>query len=225
MSNELILQYQKDPTNKEVAKQLLDLHADYIRSNVNKWKGPLPDAVLNAHGRNYALQAFKTYDPSKGANINTHLYNHLSQLSRLIYQHQNVANISENNIQQIGKVKSAQLFLTDELERDPTNSEIAEHLHMPIAHIDKILKSQRADFVNDSDAEVQQFDASQSNTEMSQRIFSYRQALTPLKREQFDLLTGYGNSQVISPQDFGKKFKLKPYEVSRLKMHFAKGLK
>lgn len=225
MSNELIARYQKDPSNKEVEKQLLDLHADYIRSNVNKWRGPLPDAVINAHGRNYALQAFKTFDPTKGANINTHLYNNLSQLSRLIYQHQNVANISENNIQQIGKVKSAQLFLTDELGYEPSNEEISEHLHMPIQHVDKILKSQRADFINDSDAEVQQFDAGQSNNEMAQRIFSYRQKLSPLKKEQFDSLTGYNNSKVMSPQDFGKKFKLKPYEVSRLKMHFAKGLK
>jgi hypothetical protein len=29
----------------------------------------------------------------------------------------------------------------------------------------------------------------------------------------------------LTPQQFGKQFKMKPYEVSRLKAYFAKGLK
>ncbi len=222
MTNELIKQYQ-DTNSKEIENQLLDLHKDYIHANIAKWKGIVPDAVLFAHGKNYAIQGFKTYDPSKGANINTHLYNNISQLSRLIYQNQNASSIPENLIQQIGRIKQAKNYLTDELNREPTNEEIADHMHQPVAHIQKTLKYNRADLINDSDRDVKQ--ETVKDYTKANEIFSYRQGLPDKEKKQFDALTGFGNAKVLAPGEFGQKFKLKPYEVSRLKAHFAKGLK
>jgi hypothetical protein len=63
------------------------------------------------------------------------------------------------------------------------------------------------------------------NPMMSDRIFSYRQSLDDKMKNKFDALTGFGDTKPLSPQQFGKKFKLKPYEVSRLKTFFAKGLR
>ena len=222
MTDELIKQYQQTGS-KEIENQLLDLHKDYIRANVNKWAGIIPQTVLEAHGKNYAIQGFKTYDPTKGANINTHLYNNISQLSRIIYQHQNASSIPENLIQQIGRVKQAKNYLTDELNREPTDEEIADHMHQPLAHIQKTLKYNRADLINDSDRDVKQ-ETIKDYTKANE-IFAYRQELPDKEKKQFDALTGFGNAKVLAPGEFGKKFKLKPYEVSRLKAHFAKGLK
>ena len=222
MSNELILQYQKT-NDKEIGDQLLDLHKDYIRANVNKWDGILPLSVLQAYGKHYALNAFKSYDPNKGAGINTHLYNHISQLSRQVYANQNSIRIPEHQIQMIGKVNSAKDLLTDELGREPSVDEIADHLHLPKQHIAKIIKNQRADFLNDSDTD-QQHQVGGDN-KLSDKIFGYRQGLDEKQKEHFDHLTGFGGTTALSPQQFGKKFKLKPYEVSRLKTYFAKGLK
>jgi len=222
MSNELILQYQKNPT-KEYEDQLLDLHKDYIRANINKWDGIIPKAIIDIYGKQYAVNAFKTFDPSKGASINTHLYNHISQLSRMIYQHNNVSSIPENLIQQLGRIKQAKNYLTDELNREPTDEEIADHMHQPLAHIKKAIKYNRADLINDSDREVKQ--ESVKDYTKANEIFSYRQSLPEEQKKQFDSLTGFNNQPVLSPGQFGKQFKMKPYEVSRLKSIFAKGLK
>lgn len=222
MSNELILQYQKT-NDKEIGDQLLDLHKDYIKANINKWDGILPSSVLQAYGKHYALNAFKSYDPNKGAGINTHLYNHISQLSRQVYANQNSIRIPEHQIQMIGKVNSAKDLLTDELGRDPTTDEIADHLHLPKQHIAKVIKNQRADFLNDSDTD-QQHQVGGDN-KLSDKIFGYRQGLDDKQKEHFDHLTGFGGTTALSPQQFGKQFKMKPYEVSRLKTYFAKGLK
>ena len=218
----LITQYQQNPS-KELEERLLAEHSDYIRSNVNKWKGVLPDSVMDAYGKKYAIQAFKTFDPKK-ANINTHLYNNLSQVSRLVYKAQNTVRIPESQIQMIGKVNAARDFLADKLDREPTPDEVADHLHLPKQHIAKVIKNQRADFINDSDAE-QQFDYGSSDQEKGEQIFAYRQALGKKQQQQFDALTGFGGVNPLSPKQFGAKFKLKPYEVSRLKASFAEGLK
>lgn len=223
MTNELIKEYQQNPGNKEIEQKLFEAHGPYIQANINKWQGILPDAVLNAYGKKYALDAFKSYNPEK-ANINTHLYNHISQLSRQVYQAQNSIRIPEHQIQMIGKVNSARDLLTDELGREPNVEEIADHLSLPKQHIARVIKNQRADFLADSDTEMQSAYGEHDN-QTANRIFGYRQGLDPKQQKQFDALTGFGGTKPLSPQQFGKQFKLKPYEVSRLKAHFAKGLK
>lgn len=223
MSNELILQYQQT-NNKELEDQLLDLHKNYIQANVNKWDGVLPQSVLRAYGKHYAINAFKTFDPSKGAQINTHLYNHISQLSRQVYQNQNSVRIPEHLIQMIGKVNATRDSLTDTLNRDPTIDEIADHLGLPKQHIAKVIKNQRADFLNDSDTDMQH-EYGEHDNKLGDKIFGYREGLTEDQKTQFDHLTGFNGITPLTPQQFGKKFKMKPYEVSRLKTLFAKGLK
>ena len=223
MSNDLILQYQKNPT-KQLEDQLLDLNKNYIRANINKWSGIIPEVVLQAYGKQYALDAFKSYDPNKGASINTHLYNHISKLSRHIYDNQNTIKLPEQQTQMIGKVNAARDLLTDQLGYEPSIDEIADHLSLPKQHIAKVIKNQRADFLNDSDTNVQHPYGEHDN-ELSNKIFEFRQSLDENRKVQFDNFTGFNNVTPLSPQDFGKKFKLKPYEVSRLKTLFAKGLK
>lgn len=222
MTNELILEYQTNPGNKELQQKLFEAHGPYIQANINKWQGVLPDAVLNAYGKKYANDAFKSFNPEK-ANINTHLYNHISQLSRQVYANQNSVKIPEHQIQMIGKVNSARDLLADEFGRDPTVDEIADHLHLPKQHIAKVIKNQRADFLNDSDTDMQHQVGGDSK--VADKIFGYRQGLEDKQKEHFDALTGFGGIKPLTPQQFGKQFKMKPYEVSRLKTYFAKGLK
>jgi DNA-directed RNA polymerase specialized sigma subunit len=223
MTDELISQFQKEPSNKEFQAAVLHAHKDYIQANINKWKGVLPDPVIDAYGKKYALQAFETYDPSKSS-INTHLYNNLSQLSRMVYKAQNAVRIPESQVQMIGRVNQARSYLADELGREPNTDEIADHLHLPKQHIAKVIKNQRADFINDSDTEMQSA-YGEHDTATSDRLFSYRQSLEEPMKRKFDALTGFGDTKPLSPQEFGLKFKLKPYEVSRLKSRFAKELK
>ncbi len=223
MSQELFERYKNDPTDHEAGQKLLDLHGGFIKAQVNKWKGILPDPVIDAYGKKFALEAFKTYDPTQ-ANINTHLYNHISQLSRMVYKAQNAVRIPESQIQMIGRVNQVRGLLTDELDREPTIAEVADHMHLPVQHIAKVIKNQRADFLNDSDTEMQ-FNYGEHDNATGNRIFAYRQSLAPQRQVQFDALTGFSGAKVLSPQQVGKKFNLKPYEVSRLKASFAKDLK
>jgi hypothetical protein len=69
MSNDLILQFQKDPSNKQLEQELLNQHKNYIQSHINKWKGVLPDPVMDAYGKKYAIDAFKTYKDIEGVGM------------------------------------------------------------------------------------------------------------------------------------------------------------
>lgn len=222
MSNELIQQYQNDPTT-ELGQKLLQIHSPFIQSQTNKWKGILPDAIIEAKAKQFALNAFKTYDPNK-ASINTHLYNHLSPLSRMIYENQNVAKLPEHQIQLIGSINTAKEYLKDVLNREPNAVDIADHLSLPVKHIQRVLTNNRKDLLFDSDAEDIQFQSTNSTNILTRRLESLRNHLPQDEKEKLDHLIGY-NVPALSPQAFGKKYKMKPYEVSRLKEHFAKKIK
>ncbi len=217
MTFDLIKQYQANP-NQENSKLVLDAHAPFIKSQTNKWKGILPDIVMDTKAKHFALEAFKTFDPSK-ANINTHLYNHLSQLSRLVYTHQNVSQIPEHQIRLIGQVDYAKNFLKDEYGREPVAHEIADYLSIPVAHINKVLENNRKDLLFDSDHE--QFgNVTTAKNQMFERLMSLQTHLPEKQKNQLNDLVGI-NQDPLPLKEFGKKYKMKPYEVSRLKTYFA----
>jgi DNA-directed RNA polymerase specialized sigma subunit len=219
-----ILLYQQS-NSPALAQQLLDEHKQTIDKHITKWSGVLPDVVIKKHAQQYALDAFKSYDPSKGTHINTHLYNHLSKLSRLNYENQNVVKIPEHQILQIRNYNDTVAYLHDKFNREPTYEEIADHMVIPVAHVKKIaLNSGRRDFTYDSDHEdIQQGDIeSDPQTLYIQDTFS---RLSKDQQQQFQDLTGYNGATILKPSEFGKKYKMKPYEVSRVKTSLAKKFK
>lgn len=91
--------------------------------------GTLPEAGLNAEITKHAINAIDSYDPTKGAKLSTHVFNHVAQASRLNYTYQNIVRMSEDKQQ--GKFKfykKALSDLTSELDREPTDVELALRL-------------------------------------------------------------------------------------------------
>lgn len=214
-----ILQYQKTG-DEDLGNKLLDQHRSIINKHVSKWSGVLPDVVIKKHADILALNAFKTFNPEK-SNINTQLFNHLSQLSRIVYTHQNVAKIPEHQILQIKNYQNAVNHLSDSLGYQPSLDEVADYMAMPVSHIERLSKNLRKDYTYDGDAE----DAQQGLIQDSKNSLYLQDTFSRLddkQQEMFKNLTGYKGSKVLKPSEFGKKFNMKPYEVSRVKSNLAK---
>ena len=214
-----LYQQTNDPS---LGQKLLDEHKVTIDKHIQKWQGVLPDIVIQKHAHKYALEAFKSFDASKGANINTHLFNHLSKLSRLNYEHQNVVKIPEHQILQIRNYQDTVAHLTDRFDREPTHEEIADHMVIPVAHVKRLAQNiGRKDYTYDSDdPEIQQ--ATEVENPEALYIKDNFTRLGKNEQQQFRELTGYQDSDILKPSAFGKKYNLKPYEVSRLKSSLAK---
>lgn len=91
--------------------------------------GTLPDTALSAEITKHAINAIDNYDPTKGAKLSTHVFNHIAQASRLNYTYQNVVRMSEDKQQ--GKFKHYKKALDDlnsELNAEPTDQQIADRL-------------------------------------------------------------------------------------------------
>lgn len=91
--------------------------------------GTLPDSAIKAQIAKHAIAGIESYDPTKGAKLSTHVFNHIAQASRLNYTYQNVVRMSEDKQQ--GKYKYYKKALDDlnsELNREPTDFEVATRL-------------------------------------------------------------------------------------------------
>lgn len=99
-----------------------------IFSEVRKLQGTLPEAALLGESKKWTVHAIKTYDPSKGAGLSTHVVNYLQKVKRLNYNYQNAARLPENlhlEWQNFSRTKS---HLQDSLNREPTDAELAKEL-------------------------------------------------------------------------------------------------
>ena len=101
--------------------------------------GSLPDSALGAEITKHAINAIDNYDPTRGAKLSTHVFNHIAQASRLNYTYQNVVRMSEDKQQ--GKFKHYKKALDDlnsELSREPTDLELAERLNWTVKDVDNL---------------------------------------------------------------------------------------
>lgn len=101
--------------------------------------GSLPDSALSAEITKHAINAIDNYDPTRGAKLSTHVFNHIAQASRLNYTYQNAVRMSEDKQQ--GKFKHYKKALDDlnsELSREPTDKELADRLKWTVKEVDSL---------------------------------------------------------------------------------------
>lgn len=132
--------YRQDPTPHN-ATQMLNVLKPVITSGVKSHVGK-PNAISNSHARRLALQAVRSYDPQKGTRLSTHVHNHLQGLRRITRQNTSGVRVPERIAIDSAQLQSAEAELQDELGREPTMSELADHTRMSIKRITKVRQYQ-----------------------------------------------------------------------------------
>lgn len=118
----------KQNPNKKTMGRLVHQMNPLIYNEVRKLSGSLPTEALAAESKKWAIHAIKTYNPNKGASIGTHVSNYLMKTKRLNYQYQNSARLPEDQQLQYHAWNKAHSDLEAELNRDPTDKEMAKRL-------------------------------------------------------------------------------------------------
>lgn len=115
----------KDPY--DLADIMDSLHP-LIQKEVSRASGTIPESALSSEAKHWALKAIDSYDPSKGAALGTHVQNNLLKIRRLNSTYSNSARLPENLHYEHSSYTDALQNLTDRLNREPTDDEMAEEL-------------------------------------------------------------------------------------------------
>lgn len=206
----------KETGSKAALGKLIDQLSPLIYSEVRSQSGSLPKAALVAEAKKWAIKAIQTYDPSKGTSLSTHVYTWLAKTRRLNYRYQNAVRLPENMQLKFHEYNHAVQDLTDQLNRDPTESELADKLGWSKPHVVKFKNSLYADLIESSSTRPAEFTQFNDNAILMQHLMSQ---LTP--DEKFIL----ENTKILSSTAIANKLGININRLNYLKSKLTQKIK
>lgn len=150
----------KKTGSKKDLGNLFDNMSGVIYGEVHRASGSLPTTALSLEAKKWALKAFQTYDPTKGAALSTHVSNYLPKVRRMNYKFQNAVRLPENLQLKYHEYNRQLTQLSEELNRDPTDEELSKALGWSKPQVIKFKNSLFADLIesaSDKPSEYTQF--------------------------------------------------------------------
>lgn len=118
-------QWKKDP-NPHTTGSMLKAMQPAIDRGISAYAGRKSGPIVKSQARKLALQALRTYDPSKAA-LRTHVINHMKGLQRAQRRSEHVLKTPERVMLDRGRLDTAATELSDRFGRDPSIQELADY--------------------------------------------------------------------------------------------------
>lgn len=168
---ELFNKWKASGSKKDLG-ELVNHLSGVIYQEVNRQSGTLPSSALSAEAKTWAIKGIQTYDPSKGTQLSTHITNYLQRVRRMNYKYQNAVRLPENMQLQYRQWNSTIQNLTDELNRDPTDAEIAQALGWSKPQVVKYRNSLYSDLSESASDKPAEFTQYNENSELMAYLMS-----------------------------------------------------
>lgn len=206
---------------------------------INRWVGQhatphLPNAVLRQEAITHIKKAIDSYNPTKGAALNTHVHWALKKGTRLINRHANVGRLPDQRALMVGRFRAAKDELSERLGRPPSAQEIADHFKADftlssqrqndfsikqISRLETELRSERTPSDDRGDFGVDEHDARE---DLAIRLVY--DSLTPRDQSIFEHLTGFGGKPVLKANRIAKMFDVSATTIGKKKRKFGEML-
>ena len=193
----------------------------YKRANVYAGRNPnVPPAAVRAEFTNHAIKGFETYDPNRGAGLGTHVNWQMMKAKRFIATYGGgVGRIPESRSYQVQSFTNARDELSDQLGREPTAMELADHMKWPVKQVSAMQLEVRRE-VPSSMLQSDMMSIKPSRTAEVVRLVQYE--LAPDERLVMEHLLGLNGKPQLKPGQVAKKMNMTPSKVSRIKASIGK---
>jgi DNA-directed RNA polymerase specialized sigma subunit len=176
------------------------------------------DKSLNARAKRLAIDAFRNYDPKKGAKLSTHLYIRLQPLQREYTQRSSILEIPERVQLDRFRLEQAETALADELGREPSDAELAEYIGLStrrIAHVRKFARKRFSESqIRSPEGEPLQPASEEVSPEDIWFEFVHHD-LDPTDKKILEWKTGMYDKKVLSTNEIARRLKITPSAVSQ----------
>lgn len=185
----------------EALQPLLKAYEPVIESALRHYRAPnVPAEAMRAELTGLAVKAFKTYDPDRGAQLQTHVQNMLRKGHRYNGKYQNAAYIPPGQAKYIGDIDRAHVELSDQFGRAPTSAEIGKHIGISATLVNRVQGARRADISTSSFEE----DPFERQSDRDQEILSLLPYSLTNERDKEVFHYMYGDKRDQAPRSGGK---------------------
>jgi DNA-directed RNA polymerase specialized sigma subunit len=219
-------------------KPLLKRYNSLFNRKTREWKAPAvsPEAFKGELQKHF-IRAVKTYDPNRGAALNTHVQHRLQKAKRFNARYQNVGYIPEGQARYIGKIDRA----TNEFQEqgiNPSSAQLARRVNemeqadgrtanLTGAKITRIQTARRKD-VPSSAFETDPTSMSMVREQDVIRLMQRRpnEYFNKDEAQVFNHIYGTkGHRKITSTKDLAKQIGTSQSRISRLKTSIGKKIK
>lgn len=175
------------------------------------------DPVLQVSARALAANAVKDFDPSRGANLATHISSRLQQLRRKRREVQSPARMPERLQLAAYQIHEGELELEDKLGREPDVNELSDHLQMGVDLIEKVRKQNRP-VVHEGAAQAALGDSALTFNlpdHMDEAVEYVYMDEDYIGKKILEHRGGYGGAEVLGVEEIAQRFNISPSMVSR----------
>ena len=196
--------------------QLLETASPVLDKAITSLAGG--DRTLRGRAKRLAIDAFRSFDPAKGAKLRTHLMIRLQPLQREYTKRTSSLAIPERvQLDQL-RLTQAEQSLSDELGRDPSDHELAEFMGLSqkrIAHVRKFVRGLLAEGQIRSDEGEQRMPAAEEVTAADIWVEYVHHDLDSIDKKIFEWKTGYNGKKIRSNNEIAKRLRITPSAVSQ----------
>ena len=120
--------------------ELLNRFNGLISDHASRYSNVLPRPVVESQLKQLTIKAFDTYKPGMNTKLSTHVVNSWKKLSRANMANQQAIRLPENIALKYKVFNDGKDYLTDVLNREPTNSELASHIGWGVDDVTSLSK-------------------------------------------------------------------------------------
>lgn len=209
-------QWKESGEKPEDMRPLLSNLRGIIRSRANIFANnvELPPAAVHAEFKKQAIKAIRTYDPTKGAALHSWVFNNIKKGNRFINNYQNTARMGEKQIRMIGQFNAANAFLDDALGREPTTSELADHLGWSEKEVMSVGTADRKEFIESA------FEGDPTTimpSREAETLRFVRHQLSPEELLVYEYTLGVGGKPQLKPGQIARKMGISSAKVTRIR--------
>ena len=209
--NDIALRWQQYKAPKD-ASALYKYINPVINSAIATYAGGSKELRVPAY--RLAFDAIQSFDPSRGVNIKTHVFNNLKRLNRIQADRSNIIHIPEGVSRDYSIVSKAIATFYDEHNREPNDDELSDITHLSKKRIDKILS--RSSVVGESKATTEDgADLVKSKKISDDTYIDYLYSSSDnVDKKIIELTSGYKGRKILQGSEVARRLNITPAAVS-----------
>ena len=203
--------YRKYKTPKD-ASALYKYLGPTINSAISSYAGGNKEFRVPAY--RLAFDAINTFDPSRGVDVKTHVFNNLKRLNRIYADRSNIVHIPEGVAKDYSVVSKAIYDFQDEHGREPNDDELSDITKLSKKRISKILS--RGSTISGSESVTEEGGDRVSSRGISDDTYIdyLYTSCDPIDKKIIELTSGRRGSKIYSNLDVARRLNITPAAVS-----------
>jgi DNA-directed RNA polymerase specialized sigma subunit len=184
-----------------------------INTSIGQQKSINP-TLLRSRAKILVSQAVKTYSPSEGTRLSTHVYNYLRPLNRDAKNMTEISPLSRHFSEETGKYINFINEFSQENGREPDDSEIMDNLGISKGKLNKLNQSVKYEIPESQLVGGVELDEDEESNRLNLWTDYVYNDLDSFGKKILDYKLGRNGNPVMSNDDIAIKLKISPSEVS-----------